>query len=210
MSWRSTRKERNPVQWSTIRCHLHADSAKPWSMLSPLRSIAILTYNILYPNQHGFQKGLSCETQLISTLQDWTLSSDHKRQTGVVLLDFSKVFDKVSHRKLLWKVDFHGIRGKTKAWIAAFLADRTQRGFVNAKASSNTDLLSGVPQGTVLGPLLFLLYIMDISSTINSPMCLFVDDSLVYREIKSPANHLILQDDINKLYWVGRAMADEL
>ncbi len=104
------------------------------------------TYNILHPNQHGFRKGLSCGTQLISTLQDWTLSSaDAKRQTDVVLLNFSKAFDKVSHRKLLWKVDFYGIGGKTKAWIAAFLAHRTQNVLVNGKASSVTNVLSTVP-----------------------------------------------------------------
>ncbi len=188
MSHRSIRKERNTVQRTTT-CHLHAYSVNPWSMLSPVRSIAILSYNTFHPNQHGFRKGLSCETQLISTLQDWTLSADHKRQTDIVLLDFSKAFDKVSHQKLLRKVD-HGIRGKTKAWIAAFLAYRTQHVLVNGKASSTSDVLSGVPQGTVLGPLLFLLYINDISTAINFPMRLFGDDSLVYHEIKSPVDHL--------------------
>ncbi len=122
-----------------------------------------------------------------------------------MLLDFSKAFDKVLHRKLLRKVDFYGIRGKTKAWIAAFLAHHTQRVLVNGKASSTSDVLSGVPHGTVLCPLLFLLYINDISTAINSALRLFADDSLVHREIKSPADHFTLQDDINRLHeWAER------
>ena len=115
----------------------------------------------------------------------------------MVLLDFSKAFDKVSHRKLLHKIDFYGVRGKTNAWISGFLDHRLQRVLVNGKASSSTDVLSGIPQGTVLGPLLFLLYINDIATNIQSPMRLFADDSLVYREITSPADHAALQNDIN-------------
>ncbi len=105
----------------------------------------------------------------------------------------------MSHQKLLRKVDFYGTRGKTKAWIATFLAYRTQRVLVNGKASLTLDVVSGVPQGTVMGPLLFLLHINDISTAINSPMHLFADDSLVYHEIKFPATHVTLQYDINKL-----------
>ena len=99
--------------------------------------------------------------------RSWSARSrtGHQTQTTrtrhVVLLDFSKAFDKVSHRKLLHKIDFYGIRGKTKAWISGFLDHRLQRVPVNGKVSSSTDMLSGVPQGTVLGQLLFHLYIND-------------------------------------------------
>ncbi len=103
----SRRKERKPVQQTTVRFHLHAYSVKTCSIFVTSQICRHLkTYSILHPNQHGFRKGLSCdETQLISTLQDWTLSADHKRQTDVVLLGFSKAFDNVSHRRLLRKVD---------------------------------------------------------------------------------------------------------
>ena len=131
---------------------------------------------------------LSCETQLIITIQDWASNANNKNQTDVLLLDFSKAFDKVSHHKLLHKIDFYGVRGKTKSWISGFLDYRLQRVLVNGKVSSSTDMLSGVPQGTVLGFLLFLLCIN--ATNIQSPMRLFADDSLVYWEITFPLNML--------------------
>ena len=145
--------------------------------------------NILHPNQHGFRKRLSCETQLVSSIQDWASSINLKRQTDVLLLDFSKAFDKVSHTKLLHKIRYYGITDKTNKWISAFLGSRSQHVVVNGQCSKPADVLSGVPQGTVLGPMLFLLYINDITDGIDSGMRLFADDSIVYREIQSPADH---------------------
>ena len=154
--------------------------------------------SILHPNQHGFRKRLSCETQLIGAIQDWSSSINNKLQTDVILLDFSKAFDKVSHRKLLHKIRYYGICGKTNTWIKAFLSGRSQQVVVNGQSSQTAAVLSGVPQGTVLGPMLFLLYINDIADNVDSQMRLFADDSIVYREILTPADHKALEQDLNK------------
>ena len=157
-------------------------------------------YNILYPHQHGFRKQLSCETQLISSIDDWASSINMKRQTDVIILDFSKAFDKVSHTKLLHKIRHYGITSNTNNWIKAFLGNRSQQVVVNGQASNPAAVLSGVPQGTVLGPTLFLLYINDIPEGVHSKMRLFADDSIVYREILTPQDHISLNNDMDTLH----------
>jgi hypothetical protein len=165
--------------------------------------------NILSPLNHGFRQGLSCETQLITALNDWATSLNNKRQVDLITLDFSKAFDKVPHQRLLLKLSYYGIRNQTLRWISAFLSNRTQKVQVNGSHSSEAAVTSGVPQGTVLGPALFLLYINDISSTINSNMRLFADDSIIYRDINSPDDHAILQDDLEKLLsWANKWQMD--
>ena len=126
-------------------------------------------YNI--PHQHGLHKHLSCETQLNSSIDDWASSINMKRQTVVImLLDFSKAFDKVSHTKLLHKIRHYGITSNTNNWLKAFLGNRSQQVVVNGQASNLAAVLSGVPQGTVLSPMLFLLYINDILEGVHSKM----------------------------------------
>ena len=91
--------------------------------------------NILHLNQHGFRKGLSCETQLVDTIHELAYSINQKTQTDVIFLDFSKAFDKVSHDKLLHKIRYYGIGGKTNTWISAFLYSRSQQVVVNGHRS---------------------------------------------------------------------------
>ena len=155
--------------------------------------------NILHPNQHGFRKGLSCETQLVDTIHELAYSINQKTQTDVIFLDFSKAFDKVSHDKLLHKIRCYGIGGKTNTWISAFLCSRSQQVVVNGQTSQSAGVLSGVPQGSVLGPMLFLMYINDIAEGVTSQMRMFADDSIVYRQIHTAADHFTLASDLNKL-----------
>ena len=124
---------------------------------------------------------------------------DNKTQIDIILLDFAKAFDKVSHLRLLSKFTSYGITGNTQNWIKSFLSNHKQRVSVNGALSDITDVTSGVPQGSVLGPVLFLLYINDIDVNIKSSIRLFADDSIIYRQISSKTDHNILQTDLNQL-----------
>ncbi len=157
-------------------------------------------HNLLSDAQHGFRKNRSCETQLIITLDDLARGLDEKSQTDVILLDYEKAFDKVSHRHLLKKVNHYGIRGNTLRWISDFLNNRSQAVLVDGQMSSETQVTSGVPQGSVLGPLLFLIYINDLPACVSSSTTrLFADDSLIYKRISTPDDSLSLQKDLDAL-----------
>ena len=156
-------------------------------------------YDILTNAQHAFRKARSTETQLILTIHDLAKNLDNHIITDLAILDFSKAFDVVPHERLLTKLDHYGIRGKTKHWIRSFLTQRHQRVTINGTSSSWEKVLSGVPQGTVLGPHLFLLFINDLSEVTNSTIRLFADDCLVYRGIKGPEDETLLQQDLDNL-----------
>jgi hypothetical protein len=126
----------------------------------------------------------------------------------LILLDFAKAFDKVSHRHLLLKAEFYGIRGNLLTWTSDFLSKRTQQGLIDGQASSTAQVTSGVPQGSVLGPLLFLIFINDMPEcATRSTTRLFADDSVLYKRISSPADSKLLQDDLDSLArWETRWM----
>ena len=152
--------------------------------------------------QHGFRNGLSCETQLMVTMHDLLQAYDDKHQVDVTILDFSKAFDTVPHERLLAKLEHSGIRGPILNWIREFLTNRQQKVVVSGESSTPVHVDSGVPQGTVLGPLLFNLFINDMPSHVKSQMRLFADDALLYRRIDSANDQKILQEDLSALqHW---------
>ena len=156
-------------------------------------------HSILTPAQHGFRSKRSCETQLIATIQDLAEGLSKGQQIDAILLDFAKAFDKVPHQRLMSKLDFYGIRGPTHKWIQSFLHTRKQRVLVEGISSDEADVISGVPQGTVMGPLLFLVFINDLPESVNSSVKLFADDCLIYRPIITPSDTTKLQEDLNQL-----------
>jgi hypothetical protein len=134
--------------------------------------------NILVDVQHGFRRKRSCETQLNQTIQDFAINLNKKTQTVVAVLDFSKAFDKVDHSILLSKLEYYGIRGKYHKWIESFLTGRSQRVVIDGHSSTPISVTSGVPQGTVLGPILFIIFINDIASKLHSQAQLFADNCI--------------------------------
>ena len=137
---------------------------------------------------------------LILTINDLANGLDDSQQIDGILLDFSKAFDKVPHRRLAAKLHHYGVRGKTLSWTQSFLADRTQTVTLECQASSTSPVTTGVSQGTVLGPLLFLVYINDLPSRVKAIPRLFADDCFLYRIINSPVDAQALQDDLDALH----------
>ena len=140
--------------------------------------------SILADCQHGFRSQRSCETQLVQFVHDIISNLDgavnrgHK-QTDLIIMDFAKAFDKVPHSRLLHKLDYYGIRESTHKWINSWLSGRTQK-VLDGQASDPVPVLSGVPQGSVLGPILFLIFINDLPDNIRSSVRLFAYDCVLY------------------------------
>ena len=156
---------------------------------------------LLSNNQHGFRKKKSCMTQLLSHIEHIYKSLNHDDEVDVIYLDFAKAFDKVDHAILLSKLEQYGIKGKALAWIKEFLLERKQAVTIEGHKSSFQEVISGVPQGTVLGPLMFLIYINDIANNISpgTHIRLFADDCVLYRVIQSLQDTGILQKDLTSL-----------
>lgn len=153
-------------------------------------------HNFIHPSQHGFRKGLSCETQLAAFIHDLHTNLDRNIQTDAIFLDFEKAFDKVPHHRLMTKLSLLNLDPFVLSWINNFLTDRKQFVVINTARSQISPVLSGVPQGTVLGPLLFLIYINDLPRCISNNIRLFADDCVIYATISSHEDQIALQTDL--------------
>ena len=155
--------------------------------------------NIISCDQHGFYQKCSCVSQLLECMNDWTQSYDLGESTDVIYLDFAKAFDTVAHQRLIAKLDYSGIRGHLLAWITSFLTGRRQRVVLRNGISDWIPVTSGVPQGSILGPLLFLIFVNDLPSIVLSTAKLFADDTKLYRQIMNITDCDILQNDLRFL-----------
>src|SRR2546425_8682789 len=146
--------------------------------------------------QYGFINGRSVVLQLLKIIDDWLVNLENGHQIDVIYTDFEKAFDKVPHKRLLMKLTSYRVDEKLIAWIKAFLCNRMQQVKINGVLSGSRNVPSGIPQGTVLGPLLFIIFINDLPEVCSnlSKIFLFADDAKLYKCISNMSDCVKLND----------------
>ena len=158
--------------------------------------------NLFAAEQHGFITGKSCTTQLLEYMEDVIQAIDNGNDVDVIYLDFCKAFDRVPHTRLLRKLHGYGIRGSLYNWIKEFLSNRVQRVVVNGAESDLQEVTSGIPQGSVLGPVLFLIFINYLPDVLEICVKLFADYTKIYKTITCQQDRLPVQRSVtNALTW---------
>ena len=149
--------------------------------------------------QYGLRSLRSCALQLLEVMETWTKWLDDGKSFDCIYFDFRKAFDTVPHARLIKKLISYGIHGKMLSWVKSFLNNRKQRVVVNKDMSEWSEVTSGVPQGSVLGPTLFLIYINDIDDMIESTIRLFADDTKLFSSTEVPLDNDQIQRDTDRL-----------
>ena len=161
----------------------------------------LLQNNTITPNQSGFTRGDSAINQLVCITNEIGKALDSGKELRVIFCDISKAFDRVWHRGLLFKLEKYGISGNLLKWFENYLYGRAQRVVLNGNNSDWKEIRAGVPQGSILGPLLFVIFINDIVDDIDATIKLFADDTSIYLEVDNPRDSAeILNGDIDKIH----------
>ena len=182
-----------PVSLTSVPCKLLESIVRDQIM-------KYMTDNNLFSNkQYGFISGRSTTLQLLVVLEEWTEIMDRGGTVGAVYMDFMKAFDTVPHKRLIKKLEHYGIKGRVVRWIEDFLNDRSQRVNVGEAHSEWRPVTSGIPQGSVLGPLLFAIYINDLPNDLETNVYMFADDTKIYNEIGDNGDVERMQRDLDRL-----------
>ena len=188
-----------PVSLTSVVCKVFE------KIIKATLSHHLTSNNLLSPHQFGFISGRCTNTQLLVTLQQWQKYLDNDVPTDIAYMDFRKAFDAVPHERLLYKLNRYGINGKLHNWIRSFLTSRTQYVKINNSKSPEMPVSSGVPQGSVLGPMLFIYYINDLPEVCTVETKIYADDTKAFTPIKEDNDRIRLQDTIDKMYeWTDR------
>jgi hypothetical protein len=153
----------------------------------------LLDHKLITPHQHGFLKRHSTSTNLLESIHDWSISLANNRSVNIAYIDYKSAFDCISHNKLLVKLSSYGIRGSLFHWIAAFLTNRSQSVKINTSISKSCLVVSGVPQGSVLGPLLFNIFVNDVTDLLapSATAKLFADDIKLYTSYSNISSSIL-------------------
>ena len=169
------------------------------SIITPQIVNHIKVNHLACSQQHGFVKGKSTTTNLVEALNIWSEAVMHGIPVDILFLDYSKAFDAVPHRRLLKQVESFGVHGNALAWIESFLTNRRQQVRANGEVSEFKPVKSGVPQGSILGPVLFTMYVNDIPSELETIISMYADDTKIYTAITSEGSITSLKSDLQKL-----------
>ena len=151
------------------------------TIISDLMMYFLIKHNLKKPSQHGFLNARSCLTIFLEEITKWV---EEGSPVDVIYLDFQNAFDKVPHQRLILKLKSHGMGNSIINWIEQWLTDRRQRVVVDGEVSSWKSVLSGVPQGSVLGPILFVVYIDDLEEGVTGNILKFADNTKLFRKTK--------------------------
>ena len=183
-----------PVSLTSIVCKIME------SIIKDEISEHLVKHSLIRPSQHGFMAGRSCLTNLLDFMEKVTEALDKSNAVDIIYLDFAKAFDSVPHQRLFQKLESHGIGENISKWIRNWLTARRQKVSVKGQYSEWENVVSGVPQGSVLGPILFLIYINDIDEGIISKLGKFADDTKLCSSGINNEDVESLQQDLDRIF----------
>ena len=182
-----------PVSITSVICKMMESIVRDYIVMH------MSSNRIFADEQHGSVPNRECMTNLLLAMEEWTEAMESGYDIDIIYTDFAKAFDSVPHKRLAVKLKSLGINGEVLRWIETFLSGRRHRVSIDGELSDWVYVKSGIPQGSVLGPILFVVFINDMPRVSNNCCKLFADDAKIYSAIHSEDDTVSLQNDINSL-----------